>query len=100
MKLNIYHRPTSAFALCAPSSRCAVAMVKFLKEKKVVIVLNGRYAGKKAVIIDTFEKYASPLAALISSLSLCNYSLRFCFLQHPLCCRHRQKLSELEALCR
>jgi hypothetical protein len=33
------------------------AMVKFLKEKKVVIILNGRYAGKKAVIVETFEKY-------------------------------------------
>jgi hypothetical protein len=32
-------------------------MVKFLKEKKVVIILNGRYAGKKAVIVETFEKY-------------------------------------------
>ncbi len=32
-------------------------MGKFLKEKKVVIVLNGRYAGKKAVIVDIFERF-------------------------------------------
>jgi hypothetical protein len=37
-------------------------MVKFLKEKKVVIILNGRYAGKKAVIIDTFEKFVIVLS--------------------------------------
>eukprot|EP01111_Echinosteliopsis_oligospora_P001891 TRINITY_DN12772_c1_g1_i1.p1 TRINITY_DN12772_c1_g1~~TRINITY_DN12772_c1_g1_i1.p1 ORF type:complete len:136 (+),score=19.99 TRINITY_DN12772_c1_g1_i1:224-631(+) len=30
-------------------------MVKFLKPGKVVIVLAGRYAGRKAVIVKTFE---------------------------------------------
>eukprot|EP01147_Barroeca_monosierra_P010729 gene10729-2819_t len=30
-------------------------MQRFLKEKKVVLVLNGRYAGKKAVIINHTE---------------------------------------------
>uniref|UniRef100_A0A7S1XGF9 KOW domain-containing protein n=1 Tax=Compsopogon caeruleus TaxID=31354 RepID=A0A7S1XGF9_9RHOD len=30
-------------------------MVKFLKPGKVVIVLNGRFAGKKAVIVHSFE---------------------------------------------
>ena len=31
-------------------------MGKFLKEKKVVIVLSGRYAGKKAVIVKNFDE--------------------------------------------
>ena len=31
-------------------------MGKFLKEKKVVIILNGRYAGKKAVIVKNFDE--------------------------------------------
>lgn len=31
-------------------------MPKFLKEKKAVIVLNGRYAGKKAVIVKAFDE--------------------------------------------
>eukprot|EP00128_Syssomonas_multiformis_P004086 Colp12_sorted_trinity150504_noHs@20190 len=30
-------------------------MVKFLKPGKVVIVLNGRYAGKKAVIVKNYD---------------------------------------------
>ena len=30
-------------------------MVKFLKTGRVVVVLNGRYAGRKAVILKTFE---------------------------------------------
>merc|ERR1712072_1011803 len=30
-------------------------MVKFLKQGKVVIVLGGRYAGKKAVIVKNFD---------------------------------------------
>mmetsp|Transcript_83458 Transcript_83458/g.223441 ORF Transcript_83458/g.223441 Transcript_83458/m.223441 type:complete len:137 (-) Transcript_83458:42-452(-) len=30
-------------------------MVKFLKPGKVVIMLNGRYAGKKGVIVKTFD---------------------------------------------
>merc|ERR1711966_377247 len=30
-------------------------MVKFLKSGKVVILLNGRYAGKKGVIVKTFD---------------------------------------------
>merc|ERR1711966_105245 len=30
-------------------------MVKFLKSGKVVICLNGRYAGKKGVIVKTFD---------------------------------------------
>merc|ERR1711892_524922 len=30
-------------------------MVRFLKSGKVVIVLNGRYAGKKAVIVKNFD---------------------------------------------
>jgi len=30
-------------------------MVKFLKKGKVVILLNGRYAGSKAVIVNTIE---------------------------------------------
>eukprot|EP00047_Mylnosiga_fluctuans_P001310 m.219732 g.219732 ORF g.219732 m.219732 type:complete len:137 (-) comp10231_c0_seq1:58-468(-) len=30
-------------------------MRKFLTEKKVVILLNGRYAGKKAVIVKSFD---------------------------------------------
>eukprot|EP00048_Salpingoeca_helianthica_P014244 m.220802 g.220802 ORF g.220802 m.220802 type:complete len:136 (+) comp15650_c0_seq1:216-623(+) len=29
--------------------------MKFLNEKKVVILLNGRYAGKKAVIVKAFD---------------------------------------------
>ncbi|KHN47720.1 60S ribosomal protein L27 [Glycine soja] len=31
-------------------------MVKFLKPNKAVIVLQGRYAGKKAVIVRTFDE--------------------------------------------
>ncbi|KAM7499899.1 hypothetical protein LguiA_024313 [Lonicera macranthoides] len=31
-------------------------MVKFLKPNKAVIVLNGRYAGKKAVIVRSFDE--------------------------------------------
>merc|ERR1711953_775077 len=31
-------------------------MVRFLKSGKVVIVLNGRYAGKKAVIVKNFDE--------------------------------------------
>ncbi|KAI9203116.1 ribosomal L27e protein family-domain-containing protein [Polychytrium aggregatum] len=31
-------------------------MVKFLKNGKVVLVLNGRYAGKKAVIVKNFDE--------------------------------------------
>lgn len=31
-------------------------MVKFLKPNKAVIVLNGRYAGRKAVIIKAFDE--------------------------------------------
>ena len=30
-------------------------MVKFLKANKVVVVLNGRYAGKKAVIVKNYD---------------------------------------------
>ncbi|KAK8913819.1 60S ribosomal protein L27-3 [Platanthera zijinensis] len=30
-------------------------MVKFLKPGKVVIILNGRFAGRKAVIIRSFD---------------------------------------------
>ncbi|KAL5096302.1 hypothetical protein RYX36_000629 [Vicia faba] len=30
-------------------------MVKFLKTNKAVILLQGRYAGKKAVIVKTFD---------------------------------------------
>lgn len=30
-------------------------MVKFIKPGKVVIVLNGRYAGRKAVIVRNFD---------------------------------------------
>ncbi|XVF71162.1 hypothetical protein PTKIN_Ptkin12aG0014200 [Pterospermum kingtungense] len=37
-----------------PSS-AAVAMVKFLKPNKAVIVLQGRYAGRKAVIVKSFD---------------------------------------------
>lgn len=31
-------------------------MVKFIKPGKVVIVLNGRYAGRKAVIVKNFDE--------------------------------------------
>eukprot|EP00041_Stephanoeca_diplocostata_P039584 m.1637108 g.1637108 ORF g.1637108 m.1637108 type:complete len:137 (+) comp25464_c0_seq1:66-476(+) len=31
-------------------------MGRFLKEKKVVIILSGRYAGKKAVIVKNFDE--------------------------------------------
>ncbi|TPX48184.1 hypothetical protein SeMB42_g03099 [Synchytrium endobioticum] len=31
-------------------------MVKFLKANKVVIILHGRYAGKKAVIVKTYDE--------------------------------------------
>lgn len=31
-------------------------MVKFLKPGKVVVVLGGRYAGKKAVIVERYDK--------------------------------------------
>ncbi|XWS36806.1 hypothetical protein CRYUN_Cryun20dG0117400 [Craigia yunnanensis] len=34
----------------------AVAMVKFLKPNKAVIVLQGRYAGRKAVIVRSFDE--------------------------------------------
>jgi len=34
-------------------------MAKFLKTNKVVVVLNGRYAGKKAVIVK--NKFHPPL---------------------------------------
>jgi len=34
-------------------------MVKFLKPGKVVVILNGRYAGKKAVIVKAFDEGAS-----------------------------------------
>ncbi|KAJ3216035.1 60S ribosomal protein L27A [Dinochytrium kinnereticum] len=34
-------------------------MVKFLKNGKVVLVLSGRYAGKKAVIIKNFDEGTS-----------------------------------------
>mmetsp|Transcript_5333 Transcript_5333/g.19519 ORF Transcript_5333/g.19519 Transcript_5333/m.19519 type:complete len:85 (+) Transcript_5333:133-387(+) len=30
-------------------------MVKFLKQNKVVVLLSGRYAGRKAVIVKTFD---------------------------------------------
>merc|ERR1711935_482709 len=32
-----------------------MGMGKFLKEKKIVIVLSGRYAGKKAVIVKNYD---------------------------------------------
>ncbi|KAK5810994.1 hypothetical protein PVK06_026311 [Gossypium arboreum] len=35
--------------------KAAVAMVKFLKPNKAVIVLQGRYAGRKAVIVKSFD---------------------------------------------
>eukprot|EP00735_Rhodelphis_limneticus_P012002 TRINITY_DN5170_c0_g1::TRINITY_DN5170_c0_g1_i1::g.29383::m.29383 TRINITY_DN5170_c0_g1::TRINITY_DN5170_c0_g1_i1::g.29383 ORF type:complete len:150 (+),score=56.05,sp/O14388/RL27A_SCHPO/59.56/4e-53,Ribosomal_L27e/PF01777.13/3.2e+03,Ribosomal_L27e/PF01777.13/2.6e-35,KOW/PF00467.24/1.3e-06,PRP3/PF08572.5/0.098 TRINITY_DN5170_c0_g1_i1:44-451(+) len=44
-------------------------MVKFLKPGKVVIILSGRYAGKKAVIVKNFDdgvgnkKYGAALVA-------------------------------------
>mmetsp|Transcript_8491 Transcript_8491/g.25521 ORF Transcript_8491/g.25521 Transcript_8491/m.25521 type:complete len:138 (-) Transcript_8491:209-622(-) len=34
-------------------------MVKFLKTSKVVIVLSGRYAGKKAVIVQNYDQGTS-----------------------------------------
>ncbi|EEH55885.1 uncharacterized protein MICPUCDRAFT_34421 [Micromonas pusilla CCMP1545] len=34
-------------------------MVKFLKANKVVVVLNGRYAGKKAVIVKNYDEGTS-----------------------------------------
>lgn len=37
------------------SPRPMSAQVKFLKSGKVVILLNGRYAGKKGVIVKTFD---------------------------------------------
>merc|ERR1711970_1666259 len=36
-------------------SRNTSAMVKFLKNNKVVILLTGRYAGKKAVIVRNYD---------------------------------------------
>ena len=30
-------------------------MVKFLKQNKVVVLLTGRYAGRKAVIVKTYD---------------------------------------------
>uniref|UniRef100_A0A453T7V7 KOW domain-containing protein n=1 Tax=Aegilops tauschii subsp. strangulata TaxID=200361 RepID=A0A453T7V7_AEGTS len=38
------------------SSRKEAKMVKFLKPGKAVILLQGRYAGKKAVIVRVFEE--------------------------------------------
>merc|ERR1712037_239421 len=37
-------------------SRNTSAMVKFLKNNKVVILLTGRYAGKKAVIVRNYDE--------------------------------------------
>lgn len=34
---------------------CSVTMVKFLKPNKVVVLLQGRYAGRKAVIVKNFD---------------------------------------------
>ncbi len=45
--------PISPFPLRAPNRRCRY--VQFLKSGKVVIVLAGRYAGKKAVVVKTFD---------------------------------------------
>ncbi len=33
----------------------ALKMVKFLKQNKVVVLLQGRYAGRKAVIVKNFD---------------------------------------------
>ena len=38
-----------------PPPPANVCQVKFLKSGKVVILLNGRYAGKKGVIVKTFD---------------------------------------------
>lgn len=40
----------------APTTNKQVKMVKFLKPNKAVIVLNGRFAGRKAVIIKAFDE--------------------------------------------
>ena len=51
-------------------------MPKFLKQGKVVIVLNGRYAGHKAVIVKTFDdgangkQYGHALVAGVSKYPL------------------------------
>eukprot|EP00898_Chlorokybus_atmophyticus_P001619 jgi/Chlat1/2458/Chrsp171S02343 len=47
-------------------------MVKFLKPGKVVVVLNGRYAGRKAVIVKNFDDGTSGRAyghALLAGIS-------------------------------
>nr|GMC46558.1 60S ribosomal protein L27 [Ipomoea batatas] len=40
---------------CSKQRRQASKMVKFLKPNKAVILLQGRYAGKKAVIVKSFD---------------------------------------------
>merc|ERR1711924_286308 len=38
-----------------PANEGSATMVKFLKNNKVVILLTGRYAGKKAVIVRNYD---------------------------------------------
>lgn len=47
---------TSEHVSCCRRHVADIIMGKFLKEKKVVIILNGRYAGKKAVIVKNFDE--------------------------------------------
>merc|ERR1711981_99884 len=39
-----------------PANEGSATMVKFLKNNKVVILLTGRYAGKKAVIVRNYDE--------------------------------------------
>merc|ERR1711998_638906 len=56
------------------AAAAAAAMVKFLKPGKVVLMLQGRYAGKKAVIVKNYDDGTSGRAyghALVVGLSKC-----------------------------
>ena len=56
-------------------------MGKFIKEKKVVIILNGRYAGKKAVVIKNFDEGYAALCLSVSVCLLCYFWV--CLLRSP-----------------
>ena len=45
-----------SFFFCSCLRGAGAVMGKFLKDKKVVIVLSGKYAGKKAVIVKNFDE--------------------------------------------
>ena len=49
-------RPSPVLYFPAPLARSAVAMGKIMKAGKVVVVLGGRYAGKKGLIVKTHDE--------------------------------------------